>query len=109
MLQVQLNHLGLGDKASLVSRFVECFKTMWANNGNLVSRTYTGTGAMEGGARVRNVLMLRQIVKYFKLENTSGGKVVLSNFRIALMHAKSSLVRQQVTRRCGVRETDDQE
>ena len=51
MLQAQLSHLGLGDKASLVSRFVECFKTMWASNGNLVSRTYTGTGAMEGGAR----------------------------------------------------------
>ena len=53
MLPIQLSHLGLGDKTSLVSRFVECFKTMWANNGNLVSRTYTGTGAMEGGARVR--------------------------------------------------------
>ncbi|CAB4027321.1 synaptojanin-1-like isoform X2, partial [Paramuricea clavata] len=51
MLPIQLSHLGLGDKTSLVSRFVECFKTMWANNGNLVSRTYTGTGAMEGGAR----------------------------------------------------------
>lgn len=53
MLPVQLSHLGLGDKTSLVSRFVECFKTMWSNNGDLVSRTYTGTGAMEGGARVR--------------------------------------------------------
>jgi hypothetical protein len=53
MLPIQLSHLGLGDKTSLVSRFVECFKTMWANNGDLVSRTYTGTGAMEGGARVR--------------------------------------------------------
>lgn len=52
MLQLQLVELGLGDRTSLVSRFMECFRTMWANNGNLVSRTYTGTGAMEGGARV---------------------------------------------------------
>ena len=57
MLPIQLSHLGLGDKPSLVSRFVECFKTMWANNGNLVSRTYTGTGAMEGGARVRSIAL----------------------------------------------------
>ena len=55
MLPVQLAHLGLGEKTSLVSRFVECFKTMWSSNGDLVSRTYTGTGAMEGGARVRRL------------------------------------------------------
>ena len=57
MLPIQLSHLGLADKTSLVSRFVECFKTMWASNGNLVSRTYTGTGAMEGGARVRILVL----------------------------------------------------
>ena len=66
MLQMQLSHLGLGDKASLVSRFVECFKTMWANNGNLVSRTYTGTGAMEGGARVRSSAMVANNQKFSK-------------------------------------------
>ena len=56
MLPTQLSHLGLGGKTSVISRFVECFKTMWASNGNLVSRTYTGTGAMEGGARVRRLV-----------------------------------------------------
>ena len=62
MLPIQLAHLGLGEKTSLVSRFVECFKTMWSNNGNLVSRTYTGTGAMEGGARVSTVHTLKYFV-----------------------------------------------
>ena len=64
MLPTQLSHLGLGEKSSLVSRFVECFKTMWANNGDLVSRTYTGTGAMEGGARVRRAFSLYVEIQY---------------------------------------------
>lgn len=44
--------LGLANKSSIVVRFEEGFKTMWAKNGDNISRIYIGTGALDGKARV---------------------------------------------------------
>lgn len=38
----------------MVSRFEEVFRQMWINNGNEVSKIYAGTGAIQGGSKVRN-------------------------------------------------------
>ncbi|KAK3720929.1 hypothetical protein QZH41_014536, partial [Actinostola sp. cb2023] len=56
MLAVQIQLLGLANKSSIVARFEEGFKTMWAKNGDNISRIYIGTGALDGKARVVNKL-----------------------------------------------------
>jgi phosphatidylinositol-bisphosphatase len=38
----------------MVSRFEEVFRQMWINNGNEVSKIYAGTGAIQGGSKVRS-------------------------------------------------------
>ena len=48
----QLECLGLNQKSTIVSRFEEVFKNMWAQNGDQVSRIYAGTGALEGKSKV---------------------------------------------------------
>ena len=49
MLPLQLDSLGLANKAQMMSRFVEVYKQMWALNGDHISRIYAGTGALGGG------------------------------------------------------------
>ncbi|XP_031549964.1 synaptojanin-1-like [Actinia tenebrosa] len=56
MLAVQMQCLGLANKASIVARFEEAFKVMWQKNGDNISRIYIGTGALDGKARVVNKL-----------------------------------------------------
>lgn len=48
----QLKALQFDDKATIVSRFQEVYKTMWQVNGDQVSRIYAGTGALEGKSKV---------------------------------------------------------
>lgn len=53
VLGEQVRQLGLADKKQTVSRFEEVFRQMWVNNGNEVSKIYAGTGAIQGGSKVR--------------------------------------------------------
>lgn len=54
MLNEQILELGLADKKQTISRFEEVFRQMWVCNGNEVSKIYAGTGAIQGGSKVRN-------------------------------------------------------
>ena len=49
----QLRYLNLLEKQSVVSRFQQIFRDMWVNNGNEISKLYAGTGALQGGSKVR--------------------------------------------------------
>jgi synaptojanin-1 len=42
----------ISDKSTIVSRFEETFRKMWAINGDQISRIYAGTGALEGKSKV---------------------------------------------------------
>lgn len=53
LLGKQLQALSLTDKKQTVSRFEEVFRQMWVNNGNEISKMYAGTGAIQGGSKVR--------------------------------------------------------
>lgn len=53
----QLQSMQLVDKKQTVSRFEEVFKQMWINNGNEISKIYAGTGAIQGGSKVRNFVV----------------------------------------------------
>lgn len=55
MLAEQLQILGFADKKQTGSRFEEVCRQMWVNNGNEVSKIYAGTGAIQGGSKVRNI------------------------------------------------------
>ena len=52
MLAQQVECLGLPNKQAILARFQEAFRTMWAQNGDHISRIYVGTGALDGKARV---------------------------------------------------------
>ena len=52
MLSQQVECLGLSSKQAMLSRFQEAFRTMWAQNGDHISRMYLGTGALDGKATV---------------------------------------------------------
>ncbi|PFX33475.1 synaptojanin-1-like [Stylophora pistillata] len=56
MLSQQLECLSLSSKQGMLSRFQEAFRTMWAQNGDHISRMYLGTGALDGKAKVINKL-----------------------------------------------------
>ena len=56
ILYQQLESLGLNEKTTIVSRFEEVFRNMWAQNGDQVSRIYAGTGALEGKSKVCSLL-----------------------------------------------------
>uniref|UniRef100_A0A8D8SPY4 phosphoinositide 5-phosphatase n=1 Tax=Cacopsylla melanoneura TaxID=428564 RepID=A0A8D8SPY4_9HEMI len=58
ILLKQLVLLNLVDKAQIISRFEEVFRQMWVNNGNEVSKIYAGTGAIQGGSKVGDHLLL---------------------------------------------------
>ncbi|XP_063164152.1 synaptojanin-2 isoform X1 [Candoia aspera] len=51
VLQSQLESMGLNSK-SIVERFLESYKAMWALNGHNLSRIFTGSRALEGKAKV---------------------------------------------------------
>lgn len=57
MLTKQLEVLGLAEKPQLVTRFQEVFRSMWSVNGDSVSKIYAGTGALEGKAKVKYILI----------------------------------------------------
>ncbi|KAM8952955.1 synaptojanin-2 [Pelodytes ibericus] len=52
VLQTQLESLGLKDMKSVVERFDESYKSMWAVNGHNLSMIFTGSRALEGKAKV---------------------------------------------------------
>ena len=54
ILERQMDSLGLTDKPQVVSRFYEAFKNMWPQNGDQVSRIYSGTGALEGRSKIKD-------------------------------------------------------
>lgn len=54
----QTQRLNLGDK--VLSRFEEVFRQMWINNGNEVSKIYAGTGAIQGGSKVKFYIFILQ-------------------------------------------------
>ncbi|XP_059179019.1 synaptojanin-1-like [Physella acuta] len=49
MLVRQLEALGLAAKPQMVGRFEEVYKQIWVQNGDHISKIYTGTGALGGG------------------------------------------------------------
>ncbi|KAJ8368533.1 hypothetical protein SKAU_G00085610 [Synaphobranchus kaupii] len=51
MVPQQLADLGLMEKSQLLGRFQEAFRTMWSQNGDYISKIYTGTGVLEGRAK----------------------------------------------------------
>ena len=42
--------LGLSDK-SMASRFIDVYKNMWLQNGDQISKLYSGTGALDSGIK----------------------------------------------------------
>jgi synaptojanin len=50
------------EKQQMVSRFEEVFRQMWINNGNEVSKIYAGTGAIQGGSKVKVINSIYLIV-----------------------------------------------
>ncbi|UYV85112.1 SYNJ1 [Cordylochernes scorpioides] len=55
ILPQQLSALGLTEKQkSIITRFEETFKQMWIQNGDLVSRIYAGTKALEGKSKLKD-------------------------------------------------------
>lgn len=53
VLGEQVRQLDLSDKKQTLGRLEEVFRQMWVNNGNEVSKIYAGTGAIQGGSKVR--------------------------------------------------------
>ena len=49
----QLAAIGATEKQQNIARFEEVFRQMWINNGNEVSKMYAGTGAIQGGSKVK--------------------------------------------------------
>lgn len=45
--------LQIPDRKQTASRFDEIYKQMWIINGNEVSKIYAGTGAIQGGSKVK--------------------------------------------------------
>lgn len=64
MLSQQLEFLGLTSKQGMLSRFQEAFRTMWAQNGDHISRIYLGTGALDGKAKVERMMNKRLYTFY---------------------------------------------
>ncbi|KAM9455269.1 synaptojanin-1 isoform 2-T3 [Clarias gariepinus] len=54
MLPKQLEAMGLTEKPQLVARFQEVFRTMWSVSGDSISKIYTGTGALDGKAKLKD-------------------------------------------------------
>lgn len=54
MVSKQLKDLGLEDTKQLEDRFTEAFKAAWPVTGDLISRMYAGTGALEGKTKIRD-------------------------------------------------------
>lgn len=54
MLPKQLEHLGFGGNKQLEDRFREAFKAAWPVTGDLISRMYAGTGALEGKTKFKD-------------------------------------------------------
>ncbi|XP_028966400.1 synaptojanin-1 [Galendromus occidentalis] len=52
VLKQQLAEMGFDEK--MASRFYEAFKTMWTLNGDMVSRIYAGTGALQGTNKLKD-------------------------------------------------------
>ncbi|XP_053316832.1 synaptojanin-2 [Spea bombifrons] len=52
VLQTQLQSLALHEMKSVVDRFIESYKSMWAANGHNLSMIFTGSRALEGKAKV---------------------------------------------------------
>jgi len=50
LLLDQVSCLGLTDK-SMPSRFIEVYKSMWIQNGDQISKLYSGTGALDSGIK----------------------------------------------------------
>lgn len=67
MLTKQLEVLGLAEKPQLVTRFQEVFRSMWSVNGDSVSKIYAGTGALEGKAKVKYILLISNQYGFFKI------------------------------------------
>lgn len=67
MLTKQLEILGLAEKPQLVTRFQEVFRSMWSVNGDSVSKIYAGTGALEGKAKVKYILVISNQYGFFKI------------------------------------------
>lgn len=61
ILNEQIQVLGFTDKRQANSRFEEVFRQMWVNNGNEVSKIYAGTGAIQGGSKVKKQLFFLQL------------------------------------------------
>lgn len=78
MLTKQLEVLGLAEKPQLVTRFQEVFRSMWSVNGDSVSKIYAGTGALEGKAKVRHILLKTSSVFSIGLKKRSIINVVVS-------------------------------
>ena len=53
MVSKQLAVLGYADNAQLIGRVTEPLKSVWQSTGDLISRMYAGTGALEGKDTVR--------------------------------------------------------
>ncbi|XP_078456013.1 synaptojanin-1 isoform X1 [Lampetra planeri] len=54
MLKRQLEDLGLAEKPQMVARFDEVFRSLWSAVGDLVSKMYAGTGALEGKTKLKD-------------------------------------------------------
>ncbi|XP_075922988.1 synaptojanin-1 isoform X3 [Petromyzon marinus] len=54
MLKRQLEDLGLAEKPQMVARFDEVFRALWSAVGDLVSKMYAGTGALEGKTKLKD-------------------------------------------------------
>lgn len=52
--QIQLLSFPEQNIQQIQSRLEEMFRQMWVNNGNEVSKIYAGTGAIQGGSKVRS-------------------------------------------------------
>ena len=59
MIAKQLEALGIVNNQKIQSRFEEQYKTIWAMNGDHVSRIYAGTGALEGRTTVSKHCLLQ--------------------------------------------------
>ncbi len=52
MISKQLEAVGIVNNKKIQTRFEEQYKTIWAQNGDHVSKIYAGTGALEGRTTV---------------------------------------------------------
>eukprot|EP00794_Sanderia_malayensis_P016728 gene16728-18422_t len=51
VLANQLECLGIADKTNMLSRFEEVYKSIWLQNGDQLSKLYSGTGAMDSSVK----------------------------------------------------------